>query len=351
MFRLPATSAAVLGLFAGALTPATADSGAPDGLRVTATTHTSVTLAWDAPAGEVFSYEIVLPDRVSRIVPGDLTSKTVDNLSPGVEYRWRIAARDKNMRLSSFGSEVVVATPARPADAVPPAAPADVRATRTKANSVSLAWQASEDNVGIAAYEIFDGAVRVATSQVPSATVDGLRSHSSHRFSVVGRDFAGNRSPASVPLQVRTRLGADPVGTARTVATSDDIPWGLTFLPDNSALFSERDTFRIYHVSPAGRKTLAAATVPQTHSLGGEDGVLGLAVSPDFARDRWVYVFHTREFDNRILRVKFAAGKLDFTRSEVVVAGLPRAKKHLGGRLRFGPDGKLYVTTGELAAR
>ncbi|WP_186763198.1 PQQ-dependent sugar dehydrogenase [Lentzea tibetensis] len=339
----PASVAVSIVLLVSTATPATAT---PDGLKVTAVSHTSVTLAWNAWAGDVFSYELVLPDRVFRIVPGDRTSKTVDNLVPGTEYRWRIAARDQDMRLSALSDEVVVKTPQYPADSEKPGAPSNPRVAKSSANSISLVWNASTDNVGVASYDVFDGDKKVTTVPGTAAAVNGLRAYSPHEFTVVAKDFAGNRSAASDPVAARTRVGADPVGEARTVATSDDIPWGLTFLPDRSALFSERDTFRIYHVS-GGRKTLAA-TVPDTHSLRGEDGVLGLAVSPDFVRDRWVYVFHTRENDGRIVRVKFVDGTLDFTRAETVLAGIPRAKKHLGGRLRFGPDGKLYVSTGEL---
>ena len=70
-------------------------------------------------------------------------------------------------------------------------------------------------------------------------------------------------------------------------------------------------------------------------------------MSPTFSTDRWVYVMHTSATDNRVVRLRLTDRGLDTTSVQVLVAGMGRNKYHNGGRLRFGPDGKLYVSTGD----
>jgi glucose/arabinose dehydrogenase len=95
-----------------------------------------------------------------------------------------------------------------------------------------------------------------------------------------------------------------------------------------------------------GQKT-TVGTVPDVTSTDGEGGLLGLAVSPCFDTDHWVYLFHTTATDNRIVRIKYDNGSLDLASEQMLLSGIARNKFHDGGRLRFGPDGKLYASTGD----
>ena len=127
------------------------------------------------------------------------------------------------------------------------------------------------------------------------------------------------------------------------LATGFDVPWGLAFLPDGSALLSERNSARILSVSPTGQVAevgTVAGVVPA-----GEGGLLGIAVLPDSPDS--VYAYFTAAEDNRVVRMPYQAGALGA--ADVVIEGIPKANNHNGGRIVFGPDGMLYVGTGDAA--
>ena len=86
----------------------------------------------------------------------------------------------------------------------------------------------------------------------------------------------------------------------------------------------------------------------------GEGGLLGLALSPAFASDNLLYFYFTAERDNRIARAVLTEdgdGDLAIGPPEVIFTGIPKASTHNGGRIRFGPDGLLYVGTGDSQRR
>lgn len=129
----------------------------------------------------------------------------------------------------------------------------------------------------------------------------------------------------------------------RTVAAGLEVPWGVGFLPDGTALVSERDSTRILSVTPRGRVREVGRideAAPQ-----GEAGLLGLAVSPSYDEDRLVYVYATTEQDNRVLRMTYRGGRLG--EPEPIITGIPNGFIHDGGRLLFDDDGSLLVSTGE----
>ncbi|MFG1883913.1 PQQ-dependent sugar dehydrogenase [Micromonospora sp. NPDC049102] len=87
--------------------------------------------------------------------------------------------------------------------------------------------------------------------------------------------------------------------------------------------------------------------MPNVQSTDGEGGLMGLAISSSFASDRWLYIMHTSPSDNRIVRIKMENDRLTTSSEQVLLSGIRRNKYHNGGRLRFGPDGKLYASTGD----
>jgi glucose/arabinose dehydrogenase len=143
--------------------------------------------------------------------------------------------------------------------------------------------------------------------------------------------------------------GSAPAAAAprvsRTLATGLRIPWGLAFLLNGDALVGERASGRIHRVDKqGGRKRIGTITVDDA----GEGGLLGLAVAPTFGSggDRWLYYYFTSTAgDNRVERREFRRGALG--EPELLLDGIPSGINHDGGRLAFGPDGMLYVGTGD----
>ncbi len=132
----------------------------------------------------------------------------------------------------------------------------------------------------------------------------------------------------------------------RTLARNLVVPWGIAFLPNGDALVSERIPARIVRVR-AGGGSRVVGVVPGVVSEGinSEGGLLGLALHPGFARNRLVYAYLTSATDNRVVRMRYANGRLG--RPQVVLRGIRAAGRHNGGGLTFGPDGNLYISTGD----
>ncbi|MGW0735642.1 PQQ-dependent sugar dehydrogenase [Streptomyces sp. NPDC002851] len=145
-------------------------------------------------------------------------------------------------------------------------------------------------------------------------------------------------APHAVPLGEPTDV--TPISTDWT------IPWAVAWTPDASAAFvTERDSFGVWRVGPDGGEKTRVGTVPESETTGGEGGLMGVAVDPDWANSPYVYVMHTSSEGNRIARMTYENGQLtDYT---PLLKGIKKNKYHNGGRLAFGPDGFLYATAGD----
>ena len=147
------------------------------------------------------------------------------------------------------------------------------------------------------------------------------------------------RTPSPAPTG--PSANARPV-VAGTLATGLEAPWGLAFQPDGSALVSERDSGRIVRVGDG--EVLPVGTVEGVDA-GGEGGLLGIAVAPTFEQDRLVYAYYTAEDDNRVVAMRYDGR--DLGEQRVILDGIAKSGIHNGGRIAFGPDGYLYVATGD----
>jgi glucose/arabinose dehydrogenase len=153
---------------------------------------------------------------------------------------------------------------------------------------------------------------------------------------------AGSRSAAH-PLRMR---GAPaPFFEVQSVWQNLSFPAGLAFESDRRLFFVERHTGRVRLIE---RGVLRPDPVAALEVAGDrEQGLLGLALHPDFAANRLLYVYCTSPdpLRNRIVRLRERDGRAEDPRT--ILDGLPAAASHNGGGLRFGPDGKLYVGVGD----
>lgn len=158
--------------------------------------------------------------------------------------------------------------------------------------------------------------------------------------------------PAPVPAQT-----TPPAFTIQTVLSDLHNPWDVAFLPDGQALFTERSgTVSVIR----NQKAVALLKIADVYAQG-EGGLLGLAVDPDFASNHYIYTcFDSSKslpnvaqsgLDVRVVRWQTDAGVTTLTGRTDIVAGIPAnlSGRHSGCRLAFGPDGYLWIGTGDSA--
>lgn len=158
-------------------------------------------------------------------------------------------------------------------------------------------------------------------------------------------DFSVSRpgdilTPTAPPL--------DDTLPAVSVAKELDIPWALDFLPDGSIIFTER-AGRIRLIDEKeGLLPDPLLTIDEVAHRG-EGGLLGIVLHPDFVQNSFVYVYYTYQngavLANRVVR--FRKHDNNLSDKEIIIDNIPGASIHNGGRIKFGPDGHLYITTGD----
>ncbi|MFJ3666569.1 PQQ-dependent sugar dehydrogenase [Streptomyces sp. NPDC090106] len=200
---------------------------------------------------------------------------------------------------------------------------------------------------------------RRAVSAVLAATAllltAGCSSDGAGRGTPAGKESAssgGTGGAATSPgaqSTARTPPAKGTVKVVRTVATGLDTPWGLAPLPEGDLLVSSRDEATITRIDGETGKKTVLGEVPGV-SPAGEGGLMGLALSPDYASDHMVYAYFTSASDNRVVRMLYQQDRPagdQLGAPDTVFKGIPKGYIHNGGRIAFGPDGMLYAGTGE----
>jgi glucose/arabinose dehydrogenase len=146
--------------------------------------------------------------------------------------------------------------------------------------------------------------------------------------------------------------GWGPTGTVALhvdkVVTGLNVPWGLTFLSNGDWLLTERPgQIRLVQNGQLVSNPVASVSIGEP----GEGGLLGIALDPAIAQNGYFYVFYTTPENgsnfNRIQRFILSSDHKSATADKVLLDGIPAGPFHNGGRIKFGPDGKLYVGTGD----
>ena len=170
------------------------------------------------------------------------------------------------------------------------------------------------------------------------------------RASVRPRDLGrGPSEPGAAATEVPSRTSPVPrdkgsENDVRVVAEGLEIPWALAVAPDGAFYATERPG-RLVRIRDG--KTETIATLPDV-SQRSESGLLGLALDPRFSQSGLLYLYYTTTGGaNRVVRFRLTDGAL--TEPRVLLDRIPAAAFHDGGRIAFGPDGNLYITTGDAA--
>lgn len=148
----------------------------------------------------------------------------------------------------------------------------------------------------------------------------------------------GGASLKNIEEKVKSQDTLEQDFTLEVIAENLNIPWELAFLPSGDILVTER-VGRLINVTTG--KSYQIENV--NHS--GEGGLLGMALHPDFSQNNYIYLYYTTNKDNRVERYFFNEGEL--IKDRVIFSDIPVDRFHNGGRIDFGPDGYLYITTGD----
>ncbi|CAH0119725.1 MULTISPECIES: glycosyl hydrolase family 18 protein [unclassified Paenibacillus] len=206
--------------------PDTEPPTAPSGLAVTGQTSASVSLSWAASTDNVgvTGYEVYANGAAApSTTTTGATSATVIGLAPNTTYSFTVKARDAAGNVSAASGAVSATTAADVPDAEPPTAPSGLTVTGKTSTSVSLAWTASADNVGVAAYDVYRDGALAGTTTSTAYTASGLAPGTTYVFTVKARDAAGNVSADSNALSVTTDTVSTPEWQANTSYTAGDV--------------------------------------------------------------------------------------------------------------------------------
>lgn len=162
-------------------------------------------------------------------------------------------------------------------------------------------------------------------------------------------------APAPGPLPTPQEVFTAADGTrfaVETFLTGLEVPWSLAFAPDGRLFVTERPG-RVRIVQGGQLVPQPALTLSDVFTRAGDEaGVLGIALHPDFAQNRLVYLAYTARLSNgspvnRLVRYREVNNTL--AEAAVLLDNIPGATIHDGARVRFGPDRRLYLTTGDAA--
>lgn len=145
-----------------------------------------------------------------------------------------------------------------------------------------------------------------------------------------------------VGMEAKDDEGENNLPDIEVIATGLEIPWDIAFLPNGEMLVTER-LGRLVNIT-----TGKEIKVSGIHHVG-EGGLLGMVLHPNFEQNNFIYLYHTVKtgdsVENTVVRYMYEGDTL--TEDKVILSGIPSAIYHDGGRMEFGPDGKLWITVGD----
>lgn len=173
-------------------------------------------------------------------------------------------------------------------------------------------------------------------------------------FFIISSLFSGNKdenvnAPSPIPNPVSPSVGAPQSTQAILVAENLEDPNSMAFLPDGGMMITERSG-RIRLIESSGILQYNPIGVIDNVKEVGSGGLLGIAIHPEYSANNYVFIYFTYDAKrsttyNKILRLKYYNGELIDGRT--ILDQIPGSLNSNGGRIKFGPDNYLYITTGD----
>ena len=228
----------------------------PANLRnATSPSSNQVSLVWTGSTDNVgvVSYRIY---RNGFQVGSTTNTSYVDNtVQPASSYNFYVAAFDAAGN-SANSNTLVTNTPAA-ADTVPPTAPGNVHSTGTTTNQISIAWNASSDNVAISGYRIFRNSALVGTTTSTSFTDTGLNASTTYQYIIQAYDSSNNA----------TNSGSVNIATQNPVTSSVTLSWENPTRNTDESCIGQLDGYRVYYGTSSGNYTNSVDIQPSTGSI------------------------------------------------------------------------------------
>lgn len=157
--------------------------------------------------------------------------------------------------------------------------------------------------------------------------------------------FAPSQTTLPIP-EPGQRGGNNTRAGVQVLAENLEVPWAIDVAEDGRIFFTERaGRIRVIENGTLLEEPVAFINVEQN----GESGLLGLALHPDFAKNHLLYIYYTYSNGSNVFNKVVALTESDnkIVESKVIIDSIPAADRNDGGRIKFGPDGKLYIATGD----
>jgi PQQ-dependent dehydrogenase (s-GDH family) len=246
-------------------------------------------------------------------------------------------------------------------DAQAPTTPTNLAAANIVTTSFTFSWSPSTDNVGVTGYDVYKNGVKMNSTTLigTSYSVTGLLANTTYSMTVVAKDAVGNQSTSN-PMVVATIPVTLPNESfsVRTVIANQRMPHDLVYGPDNNIWYTERFAGKVSFLNPiTNLKTVVLTLGSKMVLVGGQDGLMGLALHPQFLSGKpYVYISYTyQSLSSTVRKTRIERYTYNFSTQVLespvtVLENIPGSNDHNSARISIGPDLKLYYSVGDMGA-